>query len=75
MPDFQYQAIGADGRALDGSIDAANRAQAIATLADRGTFVTQIDAAAEPTARNKARLCMSAGTNDHESIYVSRKNK
>ena len=54
MPDFQYQAIGADGRALDGSIDAANRAQAIATLADRGTFVTQIDAAAEPTAATGA---------------------
>jgi len=45
MPQFRYSAMGRDGKALNGVIDADTRPQAIASLADSGAFVTRLDAA------------------------------
>jgi type IV pilus assembly protein PilC len=44
MPQFRYSAMGHDGKVLSGVIDADSRPQAIASLAEAGTFVTQLDA-------------------------------
>ena len=43
MPDYQYKAMAADGQVVEGVVGAESRAQAISTLAEGGTFVTDID--------------------------------
>ena len=42
MPSFQYSALDSTGRSVDGLIDAAGRAQAIALLGQRSIYVTDI---------------------------------
>lgn len=53
MPEFSYSAVDGDGRAVNGEIVAADRRSAIASLAGRGVFVTDIadDAARAAPAR------------------------
>ena len=43
MPSFQYSALDATGRSVNGLIDAASRAEAIARLSERSIYVTDVD--------------------------------
>ncbi|MAE60051.1 MAG: hypothetical protein CMJ49_01715 [Planctomycetaceae bacterium] len=55
-PQFQYSAKDANSRTITGVIDAPDRAEAIATLASRGTFVTEIHAADSDDASGAGEL-------------------
>ena len=50
MIEFRYSALDASGREASGAVEAATRHQAIAVLAQRGLYVTQMGTAEEPAA-------------------------